>query len=103
MLRGQPRRGRDMSQMSVAHPPVLMARARSGIGRLNGPQRLVVFSAFLGLIGAALWLLPLHDVHRVTIMGAIPWWVELPICYVTSLLLYVQVRVHREVSTLFAH
>ena len=32
-------------------------------------------------------------------MGAIPWWVELATCYATSLL-FVQVRVHREVSTL---
>ena len=32
-------------------------------------------------------------------MAPIPWWVELAICYVTSLL-FVQVRVHREVSTL---
>jgi diguanylate cyclase (GGDEF)-like protein len=85
--------------MSVARPPVLVARARAGIGRLSGPQRLVVFSACLGLIGVALWLLPLRDVQRVTEMGAIPWWVELAACYVTSLL-FVQVRVHREVSTL---
>jgi diguanylate cyclase (GGDEF)-like protein len=88
-----------MSEMSVARPPVLVARARAGIGRLSGPQRLVVFSACLGLIGVALWLLPLRDVQRVTEMGAIPWWVELAACYVTSLL-FVQVRVHREVSTL---
>jgi diguanylate cyclase (GGDEF)-like protein len=85
--------------MSVAHPPVLMARARARIGLLNGPQRLVVFSVFLAVIGAALWLLPLRDVHRVTLMGAIPWWTELAICYATSLL-FVHVRVHREVSTL---
>ena len=58
-----------MSEMSVAHPPVLMARARARIGRLNGPQRLVVFSVFLGLIGAALWLLPLRDVQRITTHG----------------------------------
>jgi diguanylate cyclase (GGDEF)-like protein len=32
-------------------------------------------------------------------MSAIPWWAELATCYVTSLL-FVQVRVHREVSTL---
>src|ERR1019366_181669 len=88
-----------MSEMSVARPPVLVARARAGFGRLSGPQRLVVFSACLGLIGVALWLLPLRDVQRVTEMGAIPWWVELAACYVTSLL-FVQVRVHREVSTL---
>ena len=85
--------------MTVAHPPVLMARARAQVDRLNGPQRLVVFSICLGLIGAALWLLPLRDVQRVTIMSAIPWWAELATCYVTSLL-FVQVRVHREVSTL---
>jgi diguanylate cyclase (GGDEF)-like protein len=85
--------------MTVAHPPVLMARARAQVDRLNGPQRLVVFSICLGLVGAALWLLPLRDVQRVTIMGAIPWWAELATCYVTSLL-FVQVRVHREVSTL---
>jgi diguanylate cyclase (GGDEF)-like protein len=85
--------------MSVARPPVLVARARAGIGRLSGPQRLVVFSTCLGLIGVALWLLPLRDVQRVTEMGAIPWWIELAACYVTSLL-FVQVRVHREVSTL---
>ena len=85
--------------MSVAHPPILVARARAGIGRLSGPQRLAVFSACLGLIGLALWLFPLRDVQRVTEMGAIPWWVELAACYVTSLL-FVQVRVHRELSTL---
>ena len=88
-----------MTEMSVAHPPVLMARARARIGRLNGPQRLVVFSVVLAIIGAAIWLLPLRDVHRVTLMGAIPWWTELAICYATSLL-FVHVRVHREVSTL---
>jgi diguanylate cyclase (GGDEF)-like protein len=88
-----------MSEMSVAHPPVLMARARARIGRLNGPQRLVVFSSALGVIGLVLWLVPLRDVQRVTVMGAIPWWVELAACYATSLL-FVQVRVHREVSTL---
>jgi diguanylate cyclase (GGDEF)-like protein len=88
-----------MSEMTVVHPPLLMARARDRIGRLNGPQRLVVFSAFLGLVGAALWLLPLRDVQRVTTMGAIPWWAELATCYAASLL-FVQVRVHREVSTL---
>jgi diguanylate cyclase (GGDEF)-like protein len=88
-----------MSEMTVAHPPVLMARARARYGRLSGPQRLVVFSTCLGLIGAALWLLPLRDVQRVTTMSAIPWWAELATCYVTSLL-FVQVRVHREVSTL---
>ena len=85
--------------MTVAHPPVLMARARAHFGRLSGPQRLVVFSICLGVIGAALWLLPLRDVQRVTTMSAIPWWAELATCYVTSLL-FVQVRVHREVSTL---
>jgi diguanylate cyclase (GGDEF)-like protein len=88
-----------MTQMTVVQPPVLIARARAQIGRLNGSQRLVVFSAFLGLIGAVLWLVPLHDVARVTTMAAIPWWAELATCYVTSLL-FVQVRVHREVSTL---
>jgi diguanylate cyclase (GGDEF)-like protein len=88
-----------MSEMTVAHPPVLMARARARYGRLSGPQRLVIFSICLGLIGAALWLLPLRDVQRVTTMSAIPWWAELATCYVTSLL-FVQVRVHREVSTL---
>jgi diguanylate cyclase (GGDEF)-like protein len=85
--------------MTVARPPVLMTRARAKIGRLNGPQRLFVFSVCLGLVGAALWLLPLRDVQRVTIIGAIPWWAELATCYVTSLL-FVQVHVHREVSTL---
>src|ERR1700686_5263641 len=88
-----------MSEMTVARPPVLMTRARAQIGRLNGPQRLFVFSVCLGLVGAALWLLPLRDVQRVTIIGAIPWWAELAACYVTSLL-FVQVHVHREVSTL---
>jgi len=88
-----------MSELTVAHPPLLVARARAQVGRLNGSQRLVVFSICLGVIGAALWLLPLRDVQRITTMSAIPWWVELSICYVTSLL-FVQVRVHREVSTL---
>src|SRR5580704_16830832 len=88
-----------MSEMTVAHPPVLAARARAHIGRLNGPQRLVLFSIGLGLIGAALWLLPLRDVHRITTLSAIPWWAELATCYATSLL-FVRVRVHREVSTL---
>src|SRR5579864_8658111 len=88
-----------MSEMTVAHPPILMARARARFDRLSGPQRLVVFSICLGLIGAALWLIPLRDVQRVTTMSAIPWWAELAACYVTSLL-FVQVRVHREVSTL---
>jgi len=88
-----------MSEMTVVHPPLLVARARDRIGRLNGPQRLVVFSTFLGIVGAALWLLPLRDVQRVTTMSAIPWWAELATCYVASLL-FVRVRVHREVSTL---
>src|SRR5579863_1708667 len=88
-----------MSEISVAHPPVLMARARARIGRLNGPQRLVAFSIALGIIGLVIWLVPLRDVQRVTVMGAIPWWVEFAACYATSLL-FVQVRVHREVSTL---
>ena len=85
--------------MTVVRPPLLVARARARIGRLNGPQRLVAFSTALGLVGLVLWLVPLRDVQRVTVMGAIPWWFELAIIYVTSLL-FVQVRVHREVSTL---
>ncbi len=88
-----------MSEMSVARPPFLVSRARARIGRLNGPQRLVAFSVLLGVIGAVLWLLPLQNVERTSLMGAIPWWVELATCYATSLL-FVQVRVHREVSTL---
>ena len=68
-------------------------------GRLNGPQRLVIFSLFLGVIGAAIWLLPLHDAQRITALHVLPWWTELALCYATSLL-WVQVRVHREVSTL---
>jgi diguanylate cyclase (GGDEF)-like protein len=88
-----------MSEMSVAHPPLLMARARARLGRLTGPQRLVLFSVALGLVGAVIWLLPLRDVQRTSTMTAIPWWVELATCYGTSLL-FVQVRVHREMSTL---
>jgi diguanylate cyclase (GGDEF)-like protein len=88
-----------MSEMSVARPPLLMARARARVGRLSGPQRLVLFSIGLGLIGVVLWLLPLRDVQRTSTMAAIPWWVELAACYATSLL-FVQVRVHRELSTL---
>ncbi len=88
-----------MSELSVAGPPVFLTRARARIDRLNGAQRLVIFSACLGLIGAVLWLGPLRDVQRMSTAAAIPWWAELLICYVTSLL-YVQVRVHREVSTL---
>jgi diguanylate cyclase (GGDEF)-like protein len=88
-----------MSEMSVARQPMLVARARARIGRLSGPQRLVLFSIALGLIGATLWLLPLRDVQRPAVMTSIPWWVELATCYATSLL-FVQVRVHREVSTL---
>jgi diguanylate cyclase (GGDEF)-like protein len=88
-----------MSEMSVAHPPMLVARARARFGRLSGPERLVLFSIALGVIGATLWLLPLRDVQRPAIMSSIPWWVELATCYATSLL-FVQVRVHREVSTL---
>jgi diguanylate cyclase (GGDEF)-like protein len=41
----------------------------------------------------------LRDVQRVILMGSIPWWFELAAVYATSLL-FVQVRVHREVSTL---
>ncbi len=85
--------------MTVVHPPMLVARARAQMGRLTGPQRLVVFSIVLGIIGAALWLLPLRDVQRMPTTNAIPWWVEFATCYVTSLL-FVQVRVHRELSTL---
>ena len=85
--------------MTVVRPPLLVSRARARIGRLNGPQRLVAFSTALGLVGVVLWLVPLRDVQRVMVMGAIPWWFELAIIYVTSLL-FVQVRVHREVSTL---
>jgi diguanylate cyclase (GGDEF)-like protein len=88
-----------MSEMTVAHAPVFMTRARTRVRRLNGPQRLAIFSLFLGLIGAAIWLLPLQGVQRTTTLHAIPWWIELAMCYATSLL-WVQVRVHREVSTL---
>jgi hypothetical protein len=88
-----------MSEMTVVQPPVLIARARARIGRLTGPQRLVVFSVALGIIGAALWLGPLRNVQPMPTIDTIPWWVELAACYVTSLL-FVQVRVHREVSTL---
>jgi diguanylate cyclase (GGDEF)-like protein len=88
-----------MSEMTVMHSPVLISRARARVGQLTGPQRLVVFSVALGIIGAALWLLPLQNVQRMTTIGAIPWWAELATCYVTSLL-FVQVRVHRELSTL---
>ena len=88
-----------MSELSVAGPPVFLTRARARIDRLNGAQRLVIFSACLGLIGAALWLGPLRDVQRMSTTAAIPWWAELLTCYLTSLL-FVQVRVHREVSTL---
>jgi diguanylate cyclase (GGDEF)-like protein len=88
-----------MSEMTVVHPPMLIARARARMGRLTGPERLVVFSVVLGVIGAALWLGPLRDVQRMPNIDAIPWWVELATCYVTSLL-FVQVRVHRELSTL---
>ena len=85
-----------MSELSVAGPPVFLSRARARIDRLSGAQRLVIFSACLGLIGAALWLLPLRDVQRMSTIAAIPWWAELITCYLASLL-YVQVRVHREV------
>ncbi|MGD0193622.1 MAG: diguanylate cyclase [Candidatus Dormibacteria bacterium] len=88
-----------MSEMTVVHPPMLITRARARIGQLTGPQRLVAFSVFLGIIGAALWLLPLRDVQRIPTMTVIPWWAELAACYLTSLL-FVQVRVHRELSTL---
>jgi diguanylate cyclase (GGDEF)-like protein len=88
-----------MSELSVAHPPLLMARARARAGRLSGPQRLVLFSIGLGLVGAALWLFPLRDVQRTSTISAIPWWAELATCYATCLL-FVQVRVHRELSTL---
>src|SRR6202043_1535543 len=88
-----------MSEISVARPPLLMARARARVGQLSGPQRLVLFSILLGLVGAMLWLLPLRDVQRTSTMSAIPWWAELATCYAASLL-FVQVRVHREVSTL---
>jgi diguanylate cyclase (GGDEF)-like protein len=88
-----------MSEMTVAHTPVFMTQARTRVRRLNGPQRLAIFSLFLGLIGAAIWLLPLQGVQRTTTLHAIPWWIELAMCYATSLL-WVQVRVHREVSTL---
>ena len=85
--------------MTVARPPLLVARARARVGRLNGPERLVAFSIAVGLAGLGLWLLPLRDVQRVILMGSIPWWFELAAVYATSLL-FVQVRVHREVSTL---
>jgi diguanylate cyclase (GGDEF)-like protein len=88
-----------MSEMTVARPPLLVARARARAGRLNGPERLVAFSIAVGLAGLGLWLLPLRDVQRVILMGSIPWWFELAAVYATSLL-FVQVRVHREVSTL---
>ena len=85
--------------MTVARPPLLVARARARVGRLNGPERLVAFSIAVGLVGLGLWLIPLRDVQRVILMGSIPWWFELAAVYATSLL-FVQVRVHREVSTL---
>jgi diguanylate cyclase (GGDEF)-like protein len=85
--------------MTVVHPPLFVTRARARIGRLSGAQRLVLFSVCLGVAGAALWLLPLRDVQRTSTVAGIPWWIELVMCYVTSLL-FVQVRVHRDVSTL---
>src|SRR5580700_9666597 len=88
-----------MSEMTVVQPPVLIARARARIGRLTGPQRLVVFSVVAGSLRTALWLGPLRNVQPMPTIDTIPWWVELAACYVTSLL-FVQVRVHREVSTL---
>jgi len=88
-----------MSELSVTRPPLLMTRARARLERLSGPQRLVIFSIALGLVGAALWLIPLRDVQRTSTIAAIPWWAELATCYATSLL-FVQVRVHRELSTL---
>ena len=69
-----------MSEMSLASPPLLMTRARARIGRLSGPERLVLFSIGLGLVGAALWLLPLRDVQRTSTIAAIPWWAELATC-----------------------
>ena len=43
-----------MSELSVTRPPLLMTRARARLERLSGPQRLVIFSIALGLVGAAL-------------------------------------------------
>jgi len=90
---------RDMSEMTVAGPSVFTAWVRARIGRLNGSQRLFLFSCCIGAIGVAVWLLLLQDAQRTSTAAAIPWWAELITCYITGLL-YVQVRVHREVSTL---
>jgi hypothetical protein len=77
----------------------LAARARPAAIALSGSQRLVIFAAFLGIIGTALWLGPLRDVHRISTVASLPWWVFAVACYVSSLL-YVEVRLHRELTTL---
>jgi diguanylate cyclase (GGDEF)-like protein len=73
-------------------------RSRPAPSGGRGTRRLLVFAGLLGIAGAALWLVPLRDAHRLTAGPSAPWWALFLGCYVCSLL-YVQVRVRRTGST----
>lgn len=68
---------------------------------LTGVQRLFVFATMLGLVGAALWVGPLHDSARPSTAVSIPWWAELAACYVGGLLT-VEVGVRRRYTVSLA-
>ncbi|MBV8526894.1 MAG: GGDEF domain-containing protein [Candidatus Dormibacteraeota bacterium] len=64
-------------------------------------QRLFAFATVLGLVGAALWLGPLHDSARPSTAVSIPWWAELAACYMGGLLT-VEVGVRRRYTVSLA-
>ncbi len=86
-----------MARLTMPAMADLAARLRLRTG--SGAWRLLLFAALLGAAGAALWVMPLRDVHQVAASNGVPWWAFLIACYICSLL-YVQVTVHRSTSTL---
>jgi len=74
-------------------------RAPAGSGTTLGSRRLLIFAGVLGVVGAALWTLPLHDSHQLTVGHSIPPWALVGVCYVCSIL-SVEVRVRRSNSSL---
>jgi diguanylate cyclase (GGDEF)-like protein len=83
-----------------------MSSAPAGPGQppsfaLSGVQRLFAFATLLGLVGAALWVGPLHDSARPSIAVSIPWWAELAACYMGGLLT-VEVGVRRRCTVSLA-
>lgn len=67
----------------------------------GGVQRLFAFATVLGLVGAALWVGPLHDSARPSTAVSIPWLAELAVCYMAGLLT-VEVGVRRRYTVSLA-